>query len=55
MNHVSVYNWIKSFGSKLEAVGSETEIEVVEMDEMHSYNGKKTFVIPAKAGIQWFV
>ena len=41
VSHVSVYNWIKSFGAKLEDIKSETEIEVVEMDEMHSYIGQK--------------
>ena len=41
ISHVSVYNWIKSFGSKLHPIRSDTEIEVIEMDEMHSYIGNK--------------
>ncbi len=42
-SHVAVYNWIKSFGEAAEAIRSETKVEVVEMDEMHSYiSAKKT-------------
>ena len=33
--------WIKSSGSKLHPTRSDTEIEVIEMDEMHSYVGNK--------------
>ena len=41
MSHVAVYYWIKSYGSKLDNLTSDTEIEFVELDEMHSYIGKK--------------
>lgn len=41
VSHVSVYNWIKSYGSKLENISSETDIEVVEIDELHTYIGEK--------------
>ena len=41
VSHVSVYNWIKSYGSKLENIRSETDIEVVEIDELHTYIGEK--------------
>ena len=41
VSHVSVYNWLKSSGAKLQDIRSETEIEVVELDEMHSYIGQK--------------
>ena len=45
VSHVSVYNWVKSFGKKLDTIKSEKAIEVVEIDEMHSYIGdKKTTV-----------
>ena len=37
VSHVSVYNWIKSHGSKLHPVRSDTEIEAIEMNEIHSY------------------
>ncbi len=41
VSHVAVYNWIRSFGEKLEELRSANEIEVVEMDEMHRYIGSK--------------
>jgi transposase-like protein len=40
-SHVAVYNWIKVFGEKLEDLKSDTVVEVVEIDEMHSYVGSK--------------
>ena len=41
-SHVTVYYWIKEYGEKssLKIAGSEI-IDVVEMDEMHSYVGSK--------------
>ncbi len=45
VSHVAVFNWIKGFGGKLDALRSAEEIEVVEIDEMHTYIGlKKTTV-----------
>jgi transposase len=41
VSHVSVYNWIKKFGQELEDLKSENEIEIVELDEMHTYIGNK--------------
>ncbi len=41
VSHVSVYNWIKSFGEKIEEIRSNQKIEVVEIDEMHTYIGSK--------------
>ncbi|MFT4202523.1 MAG: IS1 family transposase [Chitinophagaceae bacterium] len=41
VSHVSVYNWIKSFGSKVEDIKSGSEVDIVEIDEMHSYVGDK--------------
>jgi len=41
VNHVSVYNWIKSFGEEIEKIRSDQKIEVVEIDEMHTYIGNK--------------
>ena len=42
-SHVSVYNWIKAFGEKVEKLRSDSAIEIIEMDEVHSYiNSKKT-------------
>lgn len=41
VSHVSVFNWIKAFGEKLEDFRNSEEIEVVELDEMHTYIGSK--------------
>ena len=41
VSHVSVFNWIKSFGSKLDDIRSSDNIEVVELDEMHTFIGSK--------------
>jgi transposase len=43
-SHVAVYNWIKAHGESIEAIRSAGGVEVVEMDEIHTYMGsKKTF------------
>ena len=46
VSNVSVLNWIRSFGKEVGDLHSESkEIEMVEVDEMHSYiASKKTFV-----------
>jgi transposase len=45
VSHVAVFNWIKSFGDKLDGLRSDNELDVVEIDEMHTYIGlKKTTV-----------
>ena len=42
-SHVAVYNWIRAFGEAAEKIRSDKAIEVVEMDEMHTYvSSKKT-------------
>ena len=41
VGHVSVYYWIKGFGEKIEEIRSEQQIEIVEIDEMHTYIGSK--------------
>ena len=41
VSHVSVQDWIKKYGKQAEELRSEETIEVVEMDEMHSYIGQK--------------
>ena len=41
VSHVSVYNWIKSFGGEIEKIRSSQKIEVLEIDEMHTYIGNK--------------
>ena len=41
VSHVAVFNWIKGFGGKLDELRNTQEIEVVEIDEMHTYIGSK--------------
>jgi transposase len=41
VSHVSVQKWVKKYGKKLEELKSDQAIEVVELDEMHSYIGQK--------------
>jgi transposase len=41
ISHVAVFNWIKSFGERLEEFRNAEDIEVVELDEMHTYIGSK--------------
>lgn len=45
VSNVSVLNWIRDFGHKVQELSSQNQdIEMVELDEMHSYIGsKKTF------------
>ncbi|MCP4747604.1 MAG: IS1 family transposase [Desulfobacteraceae bacterium] len=40
-SHASVYNWIKSFGEAANELRSDSVLEVVKMDEMHTYIGSK--------------
>ncbi len=41
VSHVAVFNWIKIYGTQLDELRSADEIEVVEIDEMHTYIGLK--------------
>ena len=41
VSHVSVYNWIRSFGKIVESLRSSKTPEIVEIDELHSYIGNK--------------
>jgi len=41
VSHVAVFNWIKCFGKNLDEFRSSDQIEVVELDEMHTYIGSK--------------
>ena len=40
-SHVAVYNWIKAFGEAAQVLRSDSVLEVVEMDEMHTYIASK--------------
>ena len=41
-SHVSIYNWIRSYGNKLESIRAKSKVKNVEIDEMHTYVSKKT-------------
>ena len=42
VSNASVMNWIRSFGEEIASLRTEeTSVEIVEMDEMHSFIGSK--------------
>jgi transposase-like protein len=42
VSNVTVLNWIRNFGKEVQALSPDSqEIEMVELDEMHSYVGSK--------------
>ena len=41
VSHVTVFNWIKDFGEKLDEFRNPNDIEIIELDEMHTYIGQK--------------
>ncbi|WP_394351945.1 IS1 family transposase [Rhodocytophaga rosea] len=43
VSHVSVYRWIRAFGQQTPALESPSAIDVVEMDELHTYIGHKKY------------
>ncbi|OFX36137.1 MAG: Insertion element protein [Bacteroidetes bacterium GWA2_32_17] len=45
VSHVTVFNWIKSFGEKLNEFRNSGDIEVVELDEMHTYIDSKKITV----------
>jgi transposase-like protein len=46
VSNVSVLNWIRDFGKKVESLNSDRQqIEMVEVDEMHSYIGSKKLLL----------
>ncbi len=41
VSYVTVFGWIKEYGKKAAELQSEDAIEVVELDELHTYIGNK--------------
>jgi len=41
VSHVSVIKWIKKFGSQLDEIKNDNLVEIVELDEMHTYVRQK--------------
>ncbi len=45
VSHVAVIKWVKKYGSQLDEIKNKNPVEVMELDEMHSYiRSKKTIV-----------
>jgi len=44
-SHVAVYNWIKAHGESIESIRSTIQVDVIEMDEMHTYIGSKKTIV----------
>ena len=50
-SHVSVYRWIRAQGEQTAALQPHKAIDVVEMDELHTYIGhKKTIAVRRAVG-----
>ena len=43
-SNVSILNWIRSFGKQLEGVKNDKPVQLMELDEMHSYIGDKKII-----------
>jgi len=41
VSHVSVINWIKLYGQTIKAIRNDKPVEIAEMDEIHTYVGRK--------------
>ena len=41
ISHVTVYYWVKHWGEKVNLPKKEEPVEIIELDEMHSYVGNK--------------
>jgi hypothetical protein len=41
VSHVAVYYWIRKFGAKIETVRNDNPVQVMELDELHTYVGHK--------------
>ncbi len=41
VSNVTVMNWIKSFGEKIDELRNNSDIEIVEIDELHTFIGSK--------------
>ncbi len=45
VSHVAVIKWIKKYGSQLSEIKNESPVQVVEVDEMHSYIMQKKLLL----------
>jgi len=54
VSHYAVYTWIKKYGKTAEEIKSKNEIEIVEIDEMHTYVSKKKLLLDLDSSRQAF-
>jgi transposase-like protein len=45
VSHVAVQKWVRKYGRKLDELRSEQSVEVVELDEMHTYIFQKKTIV----------
>ena len=38
---MTILNWIRAFGEELPSIKTKTPVQIMELDEMHSYIGSK--------------
>ena len=43
--HVSVLKWVRKYGESCDSLRSEDTVEVMEVDEMHTYISKKKLLL----------
>ena len=41
VSHVSVINWVKKYGGELSKIRNPNPVQVIELDEIHTYVGSK--------------
>jgi len=51
ISHGTVYQWVKKYGESVSMPKVEKPVAVVELDEMHSYVGRKKII--AGYGSPW--
>ena len=44
-SNVSILNWIRAFGKSLPSLKTNNTVQVMEIDEMHSYVGSKKTIV----------
>ena len=53
ISYVTVFQWIKKWGENLELPRRNEAIEVVELDEMHTYVSQKKLPMDMKKGLSF--
>ena len=45
ISYGTVYQWVKAYGSQVSLPESQDQVEIVEMDEIHTYVGSKKLLL----------